>query len=98
MGLLLLQAELQLNFQKRRGHGLLSVIRPKFSGMLGESLDIAARWSGDVVSSSFHIFFSCLLYNHAPCLALSRIYRKSVVARVWYSLSQFISYLWLLAD
>jgi hypothetical protein len=52
-----LQAELQLNFQKRRGHGLLSVIRPKFSGMLGEALDIAARWSGDVVSFSFHIFF-----------------------------------------
>uniref|UniRef100_A0A0D9UXI8 Translocation and assembly module TamB C-terminal domain-containing protein n=1 Tax=Leersia perrieri TaxID=77586 RepID=A0A0D9UXI8_9ORYZ len=44
------KAELQLNFQKRRGHGLLSVIRPKFSGMLGESLDIAARWSGDVIT------------------------------------------------
>jgi hypothetical protein len=50
--LLLLQAEVQLNFQKRRGHGLLSVIRPKFSGVLGEALDIAARWSGDVVSIS----------------------------------------------
>ncbi|XP_039810202.1 protein SUBSTANDARD STARCH GRAIN 4, chloroplastic-like isoform X2 [Panicum virgatum] len=44
------KAELQLNFQKRRGHGLLSVIRPKFSGMLGEALDIAARWSGDVIT------------------------------------------------
>ncbi|KAG8053184.1 hypothetical protein GUJ93_ZPchr0001g29271 [Zizania palustris] len=44
------KAELQLNFQKRRGHGLLSVIHPKFSGMLGESLDIAARWSGDVIT------------------------------------------------
>lgn len=44
------QAELQLNFQKRRGHGVLSVLRPKFSGVLGEALDVAARWSGDVVS------------------------------------------------
>ncbi|KAF8705806.1 hypothetical protein HU200_031014 [Digitaria exilis] len=44
------KAELQLNFQKRRGHGVLSVIRPKFSGMLGEALDIAARWSGDVIT------------------------------------------------
>ncbi|GJN32228.1 hypothetical protein PR202_gb20718 [Eleusine coracana subsp. coracana] len=50
------KAELQLNFQKRRGHGLLSVIHPKFSGMLGEALDIAARWSGDVVSFYFHTF------------------------------------------
>lgn len=45
------QAEIQLNFQKRRGHGLLSVLRPKFSGALGEALDVAARWSGDVVST-----------------------------------------------
>lgn len=45
------QAELQLNFQKRRGHGVLSVLRPKFSGVLGEALDVAARWSGDVVSN-----------------------------------------------
>lgn len=44
------KAEVQLNFQKRRGHGLLSVIRPKFSGVLGEALDIAARWSGDVIT------------------------------------------------
>lgn len=44
------QAEIQLNLQKRRGHGVLSVLRPKFSGVLGESLDVAARWSGDVVS------------------------------------------------
>ncbi|KAK6119462.1 hypothetical protein DH2020_046790 [Rehmannia glutinosa] len=43
-----LEAELQLNFQKRRGHGELSVLRPKFSGVLGEALDVAARWSGDV--------------------------------------------------
>ncbi|KAL0323881.1 UNVERIFIED_CONTAM: protein, chloroplastic [Sesamum calycinum] len=42
------RAELQLNFQKRRGHGVLSVLRPKFSGVLGEALDVAARWSGDV--------------------------------------------------
>ncbi|KAJ3694159.1 hypothetical protein LUZ60_009639 [Juncus effusus] len=44
------KAELQLNFQKRRGHGLLSVLRPKFSGVLGEALDLAARWSGDVIT------------------------------------------------
>ncbi|KAF3326963.1 TamB, inner membrane protein subunit of TAM complex [Carex littledalei] len=44
------KGELQLNFQKRRGHGLLSVLRPKFSGLLGEALDLAARWSGDVIT------------------------------------------------
>lgn len=44
------QAEIQLNLQKRRGHGVVSVLRPKFSGVLGEALDVAARWSGDVVS------------------------------------------------
>ena len=45
------QAEVQLNLQKRRGHGVLSVFHPKFSGVLGEALDVAARWSGDVVSN-----------------------------------------------
>lgn len=49
--LVYLQAEIQLNLQKRRGHGVLSVLRPKFSGVLGEALDVAARWSGDVVST-----------------------------------------------
>ncbi|CAD5167233.1 unnamed protein product [Musa acuminata subsp. malaccensis] len=44
------KAELQLNFQKRRGHGVLSVLRPKFSGVLGQALDVAARWSGDVIT------------------------------------------------
>ncbi|CAN0906968.1 Protein TIC236, chloroplastic [Linum grandiflorum] len=44
------KAEIQLNFQKRRGHGLLSVLHPKFSGILGEALDVAARWSGDVIT------------------------------------------------
>ncbi|XP_020247626.1 uncharacterized protein LOC109825238 isoform X2 [Asparagus officinalis] len=44
------KAELQLNFPKRRGHGLLSVLRPKFSGVLGEALDVSARWSGDVIT------------------------------------------------
>ncbi|KAK2983126.1 hypothetical protein RJ640_022598 [Escallonia rubra] len=47
---ILQRAELQLNFQKRRGHGVLSVLRPKFSGVLGEALDVAARWSGDVIT------------------------------------------------
>ncbi|KAL5071400.1 hypothetical protein RYX36_022287 [Vicia faba] len=45
-----LEAELQLNLQKRRGHGVLSVLQPKFSGVLGEALDVAARWSGDVIT------------------------------------------------
>ncbi|XP_077225871.1 protein TIC236, chloroplastic-like [Tasmannia lanceolata] len=44
------KAELQLNFQKRRGHGILSVLRPKFSGVLGEALGVDARWSGDVIT------------------------------------------------
>lgn len=51
--MLAMQAEIQLNFQKRRGHGLLSVLHPKFSGVLGEALDVSARWSGDVVSDTF---------------------------------------------
>lgn len=34
----------------------MSVLRPKFSGLLGEALDVAARWSGDVVSTSFFNF------------------------------------------
>ncbi|KAK7311846.1 hypothetical protein RJT34_10254 [Clitoria ternatea] len=44
------RAEVQLNLQKRKGHGILSVLRPKFSGVHGESLDVAARWSGDVIT------------------------------------------------
>ncbi|XP_061359585.1 protein TIC236, chloroplastic-like isoform X2 [Gastrolobium bilobum] len=44
------RAEIQLNLQKRRGHGILSVLHPKFSGVLGEALDVAARWSGDVIT------------------------------------------------
>ncbi|KAL4579660.1 hypothetical protein LXL04_015816 [Taraxacum kok-saghyz] len=44
------RAEVQLNFQKRRGHGILSLVHPKFSGVLGEALDLAARWSGDVIT------------------------------------------------
>ncbi|KAL5975173.1 hypothetical protein ACLOJK_031852 [Asimina triloba] len=43
-------AEVQLNFPKRRGHGTISVLHPKFSGVLGEALDVAARWSGDVIT------------------------------------------------
>lgn len=45
------QAEIEFNLKKRRGHGILSVLQPKFSGVLGEALDVAARWSGDVVST-----------------------------------------------
>ncbi|PSR91805.1 Spermidine/putrescine import ATP-binding protein like [Actinidia chinensis var. chinensis] len=53
------QAELQLNFQKRRGHGVLSVLRPKFSGVLGEALDVAARWSGDVITVEKAVLEQC---------------------------------------
>jgi len=60
--LLWYQAEIQLNLQKRRGHGVLSVLRPKFSGVLGEALDVAARWSGDVVSALNHLHI-CLYMN-----------------------------------
>ncbi|KAL2346810.1 hypothetical protein Fmac_000810 [Flemingia macrophylla] len=44
------RAEIQLNLQNRRGHGILSVLKPKFSGVLGEALDVAARWTGDVIT------------------------------------------------
>ena len=59
------QAEIELNLQKRRGHGVLSVLGPKFSGVLGEALDIAARWSGDVVSPkhmSASLYYSINFY------------------------------------
>ncbi|CAI9299847.1 unnamed protein product [Lactuca saligna] len=42
--------EVQLNFQKRRGHGIFSLLHPRFSGVLGEGLDLAARWSRDVIT------------------------------------------------
>ncbi|KAJ1420172.1 hypothetical protein SESBI_14613 [Sesbania bispinosa] len=73
------RAEIQLNLQKRKGHGILSVLQPKFSGILGEALDVAARWSGDVVStlrSSFTFapefqiqLISILGINYEVCLA-----------------------------
>ncbi|KAF5779089.1 putative translocation and assembly module TamB [Helianthus annuus] len=47
---MLQRAEVQINFEKRRGHGILSLLHPKFSGVLGEALDLAARWSGDVIT------------------------------------------------
>lgn len=53
------RAEIQLNFQKRRGHGVLSVLRPKFSGVLGEALDVAARWSGDVITVEKAVLEQC---------------------------------------
>lgn len=39
-----------LNFEKRRGSGRVSVLSPRFSGLQAQSLDAAARWTGDVVS------------------------------------------------
>ncbi|XP_058785828.1 protein TIC236, chloroplastic-like [Vicia villosa] len=50
------RAEIQANLQKRRGHGILSVLKPKFIGVLGKSLDVAARWSGDVITIEKVIF------------------------------------------
>ncbi|CAI8599704.1 unnamed protein product [Vicia faba] len=50
------RAEIQANLQKRRGHGILSVLGPKFIGVLGKSLDVAARWSGDVITIEKVIF------------------------------------------
>ena len=39
-----------LNFEKRRGSGRVAVRQPRFSGLQAQSLDAAARWTGDVVS------------------------------------------------
>ncbi|CAK8568700.1 unnamed protein product [Lathyrus sativus] len=50
------RAEIKANLQKRRGHGILSVLQPKFIGVLGKSLDVAARWSGDVITIEKVIF------------------------------------------
>ncbi|XP_012571674.1 protein TIC236, chloroplastic-like isoform X2 [Cicer arietinum] len=50
------RAEIQVNLQKRRGHGIISVLQPKLSGILGKSLDVAARWSGDVITIEKIIF------------------------------------------
>lgn len=44
-----IQADMSLNLLRRRGQGSLDVKQPRFSGLQGESLDVAARWSGDVV-------------------------------------------------
>ncbi|GAB4854197.1 hypothetical protein Ancab_022779 [Ancistrocladus abbreviatus] len=53
------RAEIQLNLQKRRGFGILSVLRPKFSGVLGEALDVAVRWSGDVITIEKTVLEQC---------------------------------------
>ncbi|WJX41851.1 hypothetical protein P8452_29149 [Trifolium repens] len=50
------RAEIQVNLQKRKGHGVLSVLQPKFIGVLGKSLDVAARWIGDVITIEKVIF------------------------------------------
>ena len=41
---------MSLNFEKRRGSGRVAVRQPRFSGLQAQSLDAAARWTGDVVS------------------------------------------------
>jgi hypothetical protein len=68
------KADLTLNLLKRRGQGSLSVKQPRFSGLQGKSLDLAARWSGDVVCFFFHALwtqsfagmsehFTCIITN-----------------------------------
>eukprot|EP00850_Spirogloea_muscicola_P014510 SM000105S13855 [mRNA] locus=s105:52652:63657:- [translate_table: standard] len=44
------KVDVGLNFQNRKGTGIVEVHRPRFSGLLGESLDVSFRWSGDVVT------------------------------------------------
>jgi hypothetical protein len=46
----MLQVDLNLNFQRKKGRGYLLFKRPKFSGLKGEVLEGKLRWSGDVVS------------------------------------------------
>jgi hypothetical protein len=46
----ILQVDLNLNFQRKKGRGYLLFKRPKFSGLKGEVLEGKLRWSGDVVS------------------------------------------------
>lgn len=64
----------------------MSVLRPKFSGLLGEALDVAARWSGDVVSTSFFnfLFIYCevgmlqvLMFSSMSSLELSGLFLSS---------------------
>ena len=67
-----MQVETQLNFQKRKGHGALSVRRPRFSGVQGESLDLSFRWSGDVVCYReqqviLTIFSKAIIYTMPFC-------------------------------
>lgn len=44
------KADMSLDLLRRKGRGSLDVKQPRFSGLQGESLDLAARWSGDVVT------------------------------------------------
>lgn len=50
---MIMQADMSLNLLRRRGQGSLDIKQPRFSGLQGESLDLAARWSGDVVGYKF---------------------------------------------
>lgn len=45
----LLQVDLNINFQRKKGQGYMLFKRPKFSGLKGEVLEGKLRWSGDVV-------------------------------------------------
>ncbi len=38
-----------VNFDARQGRGRLSLARPRFSGMQGQSLDGAIRWERDLI-------------------------------------------------
>eukprot|EP00899_Mesostigma_viride_P010244 jgi/Mesvir1/19220/Mv11528-RA.3 len=39
---------MDLDFRRRRGGGNLSIVRPRFSGIQGKSLDASFKWAGDV--------------------------------------------------
>lgn len=78
---------------------MLSVLRPKFSGVLGEALDVAVRWSGDVVStnikfisSSYVFFVGRQIIEMAKILSLTCILgicTTSIYIRVYTCLSKF---------
>lgn len=58
---------MSLDLLRRKGRGSLDVKQPRFSGLQGESLDLAARWSGDVVGNRFGFLFIntlCACYPH----------------------------------
>lgn len=62
----MLQVDLNLNFQRKKGRGYLLFKRPKFSGLKGEVLEGKLRWSGDVVIL-FSIFLRSFMLDLKTC-------------------------------